>query len=480
MNGRNERRRGAPATALALAAALVAGAVGGAPAGASPARSTPAERLGQASPGLADAKLIDVEGVDPVLDEVSVQTTPAVRRADDRLLDAQLAQGEAARKAAEADQAQVAVATKAASAGSALVTAQAALDRAEAEVQRQELELAARQKVTDRRRKELDGQQAILREMAVAMFTSKPRDEMTGLGTFDQMSTGIRRDAVRNSVAEDQSTVVDQAERVWRTARGASRAQQRRVDRAGAARKARAGDVADATELRDHLQAFLAKAADRSAARHADFDRATDRQRDALLDRRTARLLAQVDGTDLTLVDLHAYWRAAAVAPCDIPWWVLAGVGKVETRHGTAQGSTVGADGTTSVRILGIPLDGRPGVALVGDSDGGTLDGTAAYDRAVGPMQFIPSTWSRWAVDANGDGKEDPHNLYDAAGAAANYLCFGRGALTNEAVQRQALLSYNHSIPYGTIVLGDGRGYQKALPELPELPPADQGLPVPE
>src|SRR5690606_1890767 len=109
----------------------------------------------------------------------------------------------------------------------------------------------------------------------------------------------------------------------------------------------------------------------------------------------------------------------AGSAPCRIPWWVLAGVGRVETRHGTAHGSKLTAAGDTTVHILGIPLDGRPGVATIGDTDGGALDGDPTFDRAVGPMQFIPGTWGRWAKDGNADGKADPHNLYDAAAAAA-------------------------------------------------------------
>lgn len=45
-------------------------------------------------------------------------------------------------------------------------------------------------------------------------------------------------------------------------------------------------------------------------------------------------------------------------------------------------------------------------------------------------MQFIPSTWSNggpdgtgWGADGNGDGKKDPHNVFDAALAAGGYLC---------------------------------------------------------
>ncbi|CAN5436742.1 hypothetical protein BH10ACT1_BH10ACT1_36290 [soil metagenome] len=423
--------------------------------------------------------LISTDGIDPVLDEVEVVTTPATRRADDTVDAAEQAQTDAAAQFASADSQRIEVARKAVSAGTDVVEAQIVQREADAEVGRQRKVLAARQAVTDRRRRQFRGDQAVLREVAVAMFSSKPRDEMSAVGTYEQLSKGGRRDAVRASVADDQSAIVDASERSWRTARGASRAQQRRVDRSVATAEARAKDVAEAIRLRDDLQAVqrgLEAGADKARRR---LDAAGEDLQGALVDRRRARLTARVEGVDLTLVDLHAYWRAAAVAPCTIPWWVLAGVGKVETRHGTAQGSTVGADGTTSKRILGIPLDGRPGVAAIGDSDGGALDGSAAYDRAVGPMQFIPSTWRRWATDANGDGKQDPHNLYDAAGAAANYLCFGRGTLLTDAAQRGALLSYNHSVPYGTKVLGEAHGYQSAL-DLPDVPPEEAGRSVQE
>jgi membrane-bound lytic murein transglycosylase B len=115
------------------------------------------------------------------------------------------------------------------------------------------------------------------------------------------------------------------------------------------------------------------------------------------------------------------------------------------------------------------------------DTDGGRLDGDGRWDRAVGPMQFIPGTWGRWALDANADRAADPHNIYDASLAAARYLCFTGGSLTTEGAIRTALLAYNRSVPYGTKVIAEGRRYRDAL-ELPDLatrpegarPPADR------
>lgn len=122
---------------------------------------------------------------------------------------------------------------------------------------------------------------------------------------------------------------------------------------------------------------------------------------------------------------LAAYRRAeqavgASDPRCGLRWQLLAAIGKVES--GQARGGQVDAAGTTLRPILGPVLDGN-GFANISDTDGGAYDGDARYDRAVGPMQFIPSTWAAWGQDGNGDGKRDPGNVYDAALAAGRYLC---------------------------------------------------------
>jgi membrane-bound lytic murein transglycosylase B len=105
-------------------------------------------------------------------------------------------------------------------------------------------------------------------------------------------------------------------------------------------------------------------------------------------------------------------------------------------------------------RILGIRLDGTRS-ALVPDTDGGLLDTDTEFDRAVGPMQFIPSTWVRIAEDGNGDGVRDPNNIYDAALGTAAYLCRAvpSGGLDLEENLRPAIFSYNHSDAYVDAVL---------------------------
>ncbi|MEI7030208.1 lytic transglycosylase domain-containing protein [Streptomyces pratensis] len=135
---------------------------------------------------------------------------------------------------------------------------------------------------------------------------------------------------------------------------------------------------------------------------------------------------------------------------CRLPWQLLAAIGKVES--GQASGGRVDARGTTLTPILGPALDGR-GFALIRDTDDGAYDGDRAYDRAVGPMQFIPSTWALWGADGNGDGRRDPGNIYDAALAAGHYLCAGPRDLTRRADLDRAVLSYNRSDTYLRTVL---------------------------
>ena len=108
---------------------------------------------------------------------------------------------------------------------------------------------------------------------------------------------------------------------------------------------------------------------------------------------------------------------------CALGWNTLAAIGLAESGHGTHGGSSIDADGVARPAILGIRLDGSQGTAAIRDTDNGVLDGDPVWDRAVGPMQFIPSTWAMDGADGNGDGIKDPQNIDDASLAAARYLC---------------------------------------------------------
>ncbi|MFG3015240.1 lytic transglycosylase domain-containing protein [Streptomyces cinerochromogenes] len=158
----------------------------------------------------------------------------------------------------------------------------------------------------------------------------------------------------------------------------------------------------------------------------------------------------RVKGGALPASVFAAYRRAeeelARSAPgCRLRWQLLAAIGQVES--GQARGGRVTPDGTTVTPILGPRLTGGA-FAVVPDTDGGAYDGDTAYDRAVGPMQFIPSTWAHWGADGNGDGRADPNNVHDAALAAGRYLCAGGRDLSNPAELDRAILGYNHSEAY--------------------------------
>ena len=147
---------------------------------------------------------------------------------------------------------------------------------------------------------------------------------------------------------------------------------------------------------------------------------------------------------------------------CGLGWNTLAAIGTVESANGTYGGATVLANGYTSKPIIGVPLEGgkfRGGmVAAIPDTDHGRLDGDARWDRAVGPLQFLPSTWAKWGADGNGDGVASPDQIDDATLAAARYLC-ASGTMTNAAGWRAAVFSYNQSNAYVNEVAGIANRY---------------------
>ncbi|MFD3923426.1 lytic transglycosylase domain-containing protein [Streptomyces sp. NPDC058595] len=150
---------------------------------------------------------------------------------------------------------------------------------------------------------------------------------------------------------------------------------------------------------------------------------------------------------------------------CNLPWQLLAAIGKVES--GQARGGRVDDNGTTFSPILGPVLNGV-GFANISDTDNGAYDGDKTHDRAVGPMQFIPSTWATWGQDANNDGRKDPNNIFDAALAAGRYLCANNRDLSVKADLDQAILSYNRSREYLATVLSWLEYYKRGSHEVPD------------
>jgi hypothetical protein len=101
----------------------------------------------------------------------------------------------------------------------------------------------------------------------------------------------------------------------------------------------------------------------------------------------------------------------AAGIEYQVPWQVLAGINEIETDYG---------------RNLSVSSAG-----------------------AVGWMQFLPSTWKEWGVDANGDGVADPYNPVDAIFSAARYL---HAAGASSSISK-AIFAYNHASWYVESVL---------------------------
>jgi murein DD-endopeptidase MepM/ murein hydrolase activator NlpD len=118
----------------------------------------------------------------------------------------------------------------------------------------------------------------------------------------------------------------------------------------------------------------------------------------------------------LPLSTLHVLWQQAGAA-YGIPWQVLASINKIESNFGQNMGpSSAGA---------------------------------------VGWMQFMPSTWLRWGMDADGDGIADPWNATDAVYAAARYLAAAGG----QTDISRGVFAYNHADWYVRQVLDLARVY---------------------
>ncbi len=109
-----------------------------------------------------------------------------------------------------------------------------------------------------------------------------------------------------------------------------------------------------------------------------------------------------------------ALYQQAAATCSGLPWPVLAAIGQVESGHGTNTGpSSAGA---------------------------------------MGPMQFLPSTFAAYAVDGDGDGVADIWNPADAIYSAARYLC-ANGAGAGPRALYNAIYRYNHADWYVLMVM---------------------------
>ena len=170
--------------------------------------------------------------------------------------------------------------------------------------------------------------------------------------------------------------------------------------------------------------------------------------------------------TGIPVPALRAYGNAelamrATEPHCRLSWATLAGIGRVESDHGDFGGAHLLANGEESRPVVGVPLDGTGGVRDIPDSDHGRYDGDPTFDHAVGPLQFLPSTWATYGADAMGTGRPDPENVNDAALAAAQYLCVGGRDMGTPAGWWAGVLSYNDSGQYGQKVFGMADTYAR-------------------
>ena len=180
----------------------------------------------------------------------------------------------------------------------------------------------------------------------------------------------------------------------------------------------------------------------------------------------------RLDASGIPSLALAAYRRAAellgrADPGCGVDWALLGAIGRVESNHARFGGNILDAGGIARPGIIGIALDGSGGTARITDTDDGAYDRDTVYDRAVGPMQFIPTTWAAAGRDGDADGVADPQSLTDAVTAAGVLLCSGRGDLRQPRDAYRAVLRYNHSDDYARTVLTIADAYRRGVSVVP-------------
>jgi membrane-bound lytic murein transglycosylase B len=179
----------------------------------------------------------------------------------------------------------------------------------------------------------------------------------------------------------------------------------------------------------------------------------------------------------IPMINLNAYQNAermmaASYPGCGISWNLLAGIGRIESMH--SNGGATDASGSAVRPIYGPALDGTlPGNEVI---EMGRNANRVMYARAMGPMQFLPGTWARYASDGNGDGKADVQNVFDASLAAARYLCSGGLNLRDQSQVMTAILRYNNSMAYAQNVLGWAAAYATGVVPV-DLPPITGPVP---
>jgi membrane-bound lytic murein transglycosylase B len=285
-----------------------------------------------------------------------------------------------------------------------------------------------------------------LRDLAVAQYLmgGSTGPSVHYLARARNLEDLARRGAFLSSASDYHRSAAAVHERTKKATSDQIHAEVRALEQANANRSQAAAELQAASEL--------------VRVRSAEVN-----HRRLLLD--VANAAAPVGPTDIPRLFFDAYRKAAGTLrrekpTCRLSWTAIAAIGKVESDHGRFRGGQLGLNGDLLPPIVGIRLDGTRSAAIT-DTDGGQLDGDTAYDRAVGPMQFIPSTWAQMARDGNADGVSNAHNAYDAAAGTAQYLCRAvpDGRLDLEEGLRSAFFSYNRSLTYVDTVLVWLRAY---------------------
>ena len=206
-------------------------------------------------------------------------------------------------------------------------------------------------------------------------------------------------------------------------------------------------------------------------------------------------VVGSLKATGIPASALRAYALAQAAMvegdeACHLPWTLMAAIGRVESNHGRVDESTLTRQGKAVPAIVGPSLDGGPGLPHVADTDEGVFDQDGSFDRAVGPMQFLPETWRSIGIDADRDSKLDPQDVDDATLAGAVYLCSGSDDLATPSGLATALGRYNSSPEYADLVVAVKSAYEagewqqvadgRQLPVTPKTPGSvDPGAPDP-
>jgi membrane-bound lytic murein transglycosylase B len=221
------------------------------------------------------------------------------------------------------------------------------------------------------------------------------------------------------------------------------------------------GAVGDGTGISYEAAPAPASSGAAPVTRSTGASRSVDRSRFAVNPAWAQRIGA---ATGIPAAAMAAYGTAelrlrAADPGCHLAWNTLAGIGWVESQHGTLGGRTLLADGHSSTPVIGPALDGRGFAAVRSTPASAAWHGDDTWEHAVGPLQFIGSTWERWAADGDGDGLEDPLDLDDAALAAGRYLCADGHDLATVSGWNAAIHSYNHDRGYVLSVLDAANTY---------------------